>query len=106
MAEQYESIMLDGQVVGRRLVSDGEAAPPTSWFIPEKEFMGRWTLEELTKFYALKATDPTVAAADALVTRLGGVQNDSQRTQMLMGYLVQKAVVTAERVPVLLARPA
>lgn len=80
-------------------------APPTSWFITEKEFMGRWTMTELAAFYALKATDPMVAAADALVTRLGGVQNDSQRTQMLMGYLVQKGVITAERVPVLLARP-
>lgn len=79
---------------------------PTSWFIRESEFMNRWTLEELALFYGLKQTDPLVAAADALVTRLGGVQNDSERTQQLLGYLVQKKVLTAARVPVLLAAPA
>ncbi len=83
-----------------------EPPAPTSYFIPEDEFMDRWTTEELVAFYSLKQTDALLQVGDALVSRLKGIRNDAQRTQALMGYLVQQGVLTHERVAVLLAPPA
>lgn len=98
MNEHYEDIIVNGKVIGSRLVVPSSSSVTASAEMTKLAFLRRFSMEERIAARELAKTDPIMEDGMMLLNLAQDIRVDDPDTVMLVHYMAQQGVINPDRV--------